>query len=146
VEERPRATPASTSHARDRPSDSKVGGCRGGGRMPGRERQRTDAGAGAPDAVVAAALRLGGVASGRRKLASRTGKPSRPNESWISSARKTQGSGLRSSPWWAAKGRTNLARGRMTRGRLAQRKGGDPAGNLGCQSRPKECWGLKKHE
>ena len=69
-----------------------------------------------PDAVVAAASRLDGVASGRRKLASRTGKPSRPNELWISSARKTQGSGLRSSPWWAPKGPTNLARGRMARG------------------------------
>ena len=38
-------------------SDSEVEGCRGGGWMPGWGR---------PDAVVAAASRLGGVASGRR--------------------------------------------------------------------------------
>ena len=47
VEEHLRATPASTLHARERPSDSKVEGCRGGGRMPGQGRQRTDAGTGA---------------------------------------------------------------------------------------------------
>jgi hypothetical protein len=89
----PESDPASTSHARERPNDSEVEGCHGGGKMPGRERQRMDAGRGRPDAVVAVASRLGGAVSGRRKLASRTGKPSWPNESWISSARKTLGSG-----------------------------------------------------
>jgi hypothetical protein len=110
---------------------------RGSDRMPGR--QRPDAGVGA-----AGCCGGGGLTTWRRRKQKKkpraarehTGKPSRPNESWISSSRKTQGSGLRSSAWWAAKGCTNLAQGRLAQGRLAQGKGRDPAGKLGCQSRP----------
>ena len=64
------------------------------------------------------------------------GKPSRPLRSWSLSAWKMKGMRLRSSGWWAAKWPNNLARGRLARDKLAQEKARDPAGNVGCQSRP----------
>ena len=75
------------------------------------------------------------VATSRVSCASR-GKPSRPHESWIRSAWKRKGSGLRSSVEWAAKERKNLARGRLARGKSAQGKRWDPSEKMGCQSRP----------
>jgi len=120
-------TPALTSQAQERPRDSDVEGrrCRGGARMPGRGR---------PDGVAAAASRLAGGGSRERRRALR--RPSRPNQSCISSSWKSLGSGLQFSSWWAAKGRTNLAQVRLARGRQAQENGRDPHGKLGCQRSP----------
>ena len=64
------------------------------------------------------------------------GKPSRPLRSWSLSAWKMKGMRLRSSGWWAAKWPNNLTRGRLARDKLVQEKAQDPAGNVGCESRP----------
>lgn len=90
---------------------------------------------------MAAASRLAGIAIFLLPFASHTGKPSRPQESWIPTARKRKGIGLRSSGGWAAKERKNLAQARLARGRLAQEKPWDPSGKTGCQSRPSCAFG-----
>jgi len=78
-----------------------------------------------------------------RLASGRHGKPSRPHESWIPSAWKKKGSGLRPSGGWAAKVRKNLARGRLARGRLAQGKRGDSPGKRAAKVAPSVTYTLE---
>ena len=74
-----------------------------------------------------------------RLASGRHGKPSRPHESWIPSAWKKKGSGLRPSDGWAAKVRKNLARWRLARGRQPRENAGIPPGKRAAKVALKVC-------